>query len=205
MSRGRPIAKRFARIAPDSASVWVRGLLLGLILTTAGGPAAATSALEYRVKAAYLYNFLLFVSWPEAKAVAADSDTGTSLDPIRVCLFGADPFGAALDPIARRKVHERPILLQRLADGQDPSACHLLFVSPSERERWPGLVATLRRHHILSVSDMAGFASRGGIIGLVLKDGKVRLEINRAAAQAAGLRLSAKLLEIASTVYEDHR
>ena len=51
---------------------WLRTVALAVCLTLPGSPAAAQRkqprvAGEYEIKAAYLYNFLLFVDWPEAK------------------------------------------------------------------------------------------------------------------------------------------
>jgi hypothetical protein len=174
------------------------GLLSVLIVVLLGGfGAVATAAsLEYKVKAAYLYNLLLFVRWPES----GSSDDLRS--PVRVCLLGRDPFGDAIDPIVQRKVGKRPIALLRLADHRDTSGCHLVFVGSSEKARLSRLLRALRDNNVLSVGDMEGFARRGGMVGLVLKGGKVRLEINRTAAREAGLRLSAKLLEVASAVYD---
>jgi len=43
-------------------------------------------------------------------------------------------------------------------------------------------------------------AENGGMINFVMKDGKVRLEINLAAAQQANLLISSKLLSVADVV-----
>jgi hypothetical protein len=53
---------------------------------------------------------------------------------------------------------------------------------------------------ILTVGEDEEFAQKNGIINFVLKDGKVRLEINLAAARKAGLTMSSKLLAVADVV-----
>ena len=55
---------------------------------------------------------------------------------------------------------------------------------------------------VLTVSDLPGFAQQGGVIGLVRQGGRLRFEINRGVAQAAGLRLSVDLLSLAMSVVD---
>ena len=53
---------------------------------------------------------------------------------------------------------------------------------------------------MLTVGEADHFARRGGMIGFFLEDNRVRLEVNRGAAERAGLRLSSKLLAVARLV-----
>ena len=62
--------------------------------------ADSTSSQEYQVKAAFLYNFIKFVDWPEEK-------TADSNEPITIGIIGNDPFGNAFEPIKDKKVKER--------------------------------------------------------------------------------------------------
>ena len=52
----------------------------------------------------------------------------------------------------------------------------------------------------LTVSDVDGFAERGGIIQLTTESGKIRLKINVIAAKASNLVISSKLLRSAEIV-----
>jgi hypothetical protein len=47
---------------------------------------------------------------------------------------------------------------------------------------------------------MDGFAAQGGVVNFKLEDGKIRFEINAAAAGQQGLRVSSKLLSVAKIV-----
>ena len=53
---------------------------------------------------------------------------------------------------------------------------------------------------ILSVGEDEAFAQKGGIINFVLKEGKVRLEIDLTAVKKNGLTISSKLLAVADVV-----
>jgi len=180
-------------------------LLLGVMvsgLASAGGATpdadagANAAAREYRIKAAFLYNFAAFVDWP-AKAVP-DADGAFVIG-----VLGEDPFGAALDEIAATKtVGSKPIVVRRFATIDDYTACHILFVAASEREGWALILERLGDAPVLVVGDTEGFAEAGGMINLVIEDNTVRIEINQAATDRAGLKVSSKLLRLARRVGE---
>jgi uncharacterized protein DUF4154 len=52
----------------------------------------------------------------------------------------------------------------------------------------------------LTVGENEGFAHWGGVIKLIMADGKLRLEINQTSAEKAGLKISAKLLSLARVI-----
>lgn len=160
-----------------------------------GSPAAGSQpAPEYLIKAAYLYNFAMFVEWPNAAFARADS-------PIVIGVLGSDPFGQALDQTVRDKtVNNRHIRIDRVQSTQDLSRCHILFVSPSETARLNDVAYRLDGTSVLIVGDTAGLAKRGAIITFVVEDNKVRLEVNVEAAKRARLSISSKLLNLARIV-----
>jgi len=175
-------------------SITIRRYGTLLVLGLAALGVFATPPLEQKVKAAYLYNFLLFVDWPTS-AFADDSAS-----KVQVCVIGEDPFRSALGPITERTAKKRGIRLSRLDSGADPGRCHLLYVSRSEEARLSELLADLADRPVLTTSDIPGFVDRGGMIGFTLKDGRVLLEANLQAARRSGLRISSKLLEVAVRV-----
>jgi len=50
------------------------------------------------------------------------------------------------------------------------------------------------------VSDIPDFVQQGGMIQFVLRDGRVRFEVNLAPAQRNGLTMSSELLKVAVQV-----
>ncbi len=80
--------------------------------------------------------------------------------------------------------------------------CHVLFVSSSERENTPDIVASLAGASVLTTGDMDRFANQGGIINLIKRGNKIRFEINSNAAAQSGLKLSSYLMGLASNVIE---
>jgi hypothetical protein len=57
----------------------------------------------------------------------------------------------------------------------------------------------VRGRNVLTVGESEGFLAAGGVINLKLDGGKVRMEISTAAAERAGLHISAKLLSLAQS------
>ena len=167
-------------------------LLLALLLAAPAGGAQDTAS-EYDVKAAFLYNFTKFVDWP---ATAFHDDRST----VRLCVLGDDPFGESLREIAEGEVAGRRLTVLTVSSMNDPAACQILFISRSERERLPEILAAVRDAPVMTVSETKGFLEQGGIINFVLEGPRVRFEINQGAAERAGLKISSRLLRLATRV-----
>ena len=148
---------------------------------------------ELKLKAAFMLKFALYVEWPET-AFASPTNA------IVFGVLGRDPFGKALEETLNgQSVDKHPVVIKRgrLADLSD---CHVIFVSASERERWRAQQLRLQAKPVLTVSDLEEFAANGGMIGLKRKQGAVRFDINRKAAEAAGLKISSRLLKLGDEV-----
>lgn len=145
---------------------------------------------EYRVKAAFLYNFALFTVWP---------DTGRTLT---VCIEGTDPFGAELDPLQGKPIGERTIAIQRLARGDPLAGCQIVYIAPTAIGRLPRILERLGGSATLTVADSPGAAQQGVALNMAVTRNKVTFEANLAAARAAGLTLSSKLLRLATEVIQ---
>lgn len=170
-------------------------LSLVLLFLPPGQGAAAGSDLELTVKAAYIYNFIQFIDWQEEAG-------GGEGRPIRICMVGDnEPFGAALSALSARQVKGRPIQVEQdVQDSDGLDTCQIVVIDHSQEEALPAILAQVGRANVLTVSDIPRFAQRGGAIGFVTDKGRVRIEINARVTQQAGLRVSAKLLEVARLV-----
>jgi hypothetical protein len=149
---------------------------------------------EYEVKAAFIYNFLKFVDWPD-KAFA---NTGSSLN---ICMVGDNPFGNAITIYEGEKVHNKYIAIKNTS-LKGLKNCHVVFISRSEAEHLPHILKAIRGLHILSIGDTDMFEQEGVIINFFIVQQKVRFEIDVNAARRSGLSISSKLLNLAITVYE---
>jgi hypothetical protein len=171
--------------------------LLGLCaLAPVRGGDAAPSA-EYQLnalKAVMLFNFAQFTQWP---ATAFESPTA----PFVIGILGDDPFQGALEEaVAGETMDGRPIQVRRFGRIEDARGSHILFIDDSVRSNLERFLAAVRSRPILTVSDIPGFARRGGTIAFYLDGAKLRFEINPAEAQRSGLQLRSGLLKLARIV-----
>jgi hypothetical protein len=166
-----------------------------LLLALVCRPLWAQDALsEYQVKAAYLFNFLKFVEWPED----AFADP---LAPIVIGVVGEDPFGSALPQVITGKtVQGRDLVIRIYRPGEDLRGAHILFISPSEKKRIPMILASLRGSSVLTVADTSEFLNAGGMIQFLNENNRVRFAINVDATGRARLKMSSKLLSLAKVV-----
>ena len=177
---------RFGAAPRALASIGLAAILLA--------PTVSRAISEYQVKAAFLLNFGKYVEWPAA-ALAHDA--------LAICVLGSDPFGSALDQtLAGRRVGSRRVKARRVADVSAAQGCNILFVSRAKPARLDAVLTGLEGQPILLVGEQERFASKGGIINFVEVNQKIRFEINESAARRAGLKISSKLLKLA-TIVED--
>jgi hypothetical protein len=177
---------------------WIVGcicfVLAGLSLAAPWPTAAQEAPPEYPVKAAYLFNFLKFVEWPE------DSFTDP-LAPIVIGVVGDDPFGNTLPQVVIGKtVQGRDLVIRRYRVNEDMRGAHILFIGASEKKRIPAILSYLRGSSVLTVADTDGFLDAGGMIQFLYEKGRVRFGINMDATGQARLKVSSKLLSLAKVV-----
>jgi hypothetical protein len=180
-----------------------RLLLACLMVVAALGVSTAraesNASLEYKVKAAFLYNFLKFVEWP------ADQGVETTA-PITVGIVCNDEHANSFDEIATRKVKDRSIIIKKFADVTTPEAkaglakCQLIYVTASLRDISKDIIALTRKQPVLVVGESEGFIEAGGIINFVMQDNKVCFEINADSADEANLKIASQLLRLAKRV-----
>ena len=165
-------------------------LLCALLAAAAAmAPVRAQDPPEYRLKAAFIYNFAAFTEWP--------ADVGNTLT---LCLFGQDPFGAEIEPLHGKKVGERSIAVQRHSTAQSLKACQIVFVASAEMPQLPKVLDAVRGLPVLTLADSAGAAQQGLMLNMRLIQGRVTFDANPGAARNARLALSSKLLRLAAEV-----
>src|SRR5713226_7814848 len=133
------------------------------------GPVFAQDTLsEYQIKAAYLFNFLKFVEYP-------NESFADPLAPIVIGVVGEDPFGSALPQVIIGKtVQGRDLVIRKYHSGEDLRGAHILFISPSEKKRQPMILSSLRGSSVLTVADTEGFLDAGGMIQFLNENDRVR-------------------------------
>ena len=138
------------------------------------------------IKAAFLYNFPSFVTWPPEARIG---------DGLVVGMLNAESVEAEL----RRITAARPgriLSVRRIAGEDDAAGVHMLFVGARENYRLARVLQAVRQAPVLTVTDAPDGIEHGGIINFITTD-RVQFEISIDAATRSGLHLNARLLSVA--------
>ena len=188
------------RCRPWCKKVLNLSVFLLLILSLSPARAGDSPTREYKVKAVYLYKFILFTTWPEE---VFDSSNRR----ITIGILGNDPFGNAFDDVAGKSIAGRTLVIKRFRELPSMEAleqCQLVFMHALKKQEVARFLKSMEGRPILSVSDMPGFIDWGGMINFVISEGMVRFEINHKAATRERIQLSSKLLRLAERIIEDY-
>jgi hypothetical protein len=151
---------------------------------------------EYEVKAAFIYNVAKFVEWP-------DERTTDGRNTINFCVFGTDPFGKTLNSVEGRIVKGKKMQTKPVRSLKEVRDCNMLFISGSEKEQLPRILAAVKDLPVLTMGDVTGFAQQGVMINFYMEHNKVRFEINEDKTKGSKLSVSSQLLKLARIVRRD--
>lgn len=177
-------------------------LILVMIVAVSAMSAQATAAAgkEYQIKAAFIYNFIKFIQWPEEESDQRES--------IKIAIIGEDPFGSSFDPIIQKTVKNKKIELVKfdsfedIEDKQLLYDCQVVFVCKSEERNLSRIFESLNGRAILTISEIDDFADNGGMIGFKNNNNKVSFEINIRTMKAVNIKASSQLLKLALRVID---
>lgn len=176
---------------------WAAVVLFSLFVTTGVSVAAQAQQRMFReleVKAVFLFNFAQFVEWP----AEAFSDARS---PIVIGVLGDDPFGDLLDEaVSGEVVKNRTLVVERYDRAEQARTSHILFISPSESEKYGEIFGALQGRAVLTVGETDDFTRQGGMVRFITEERRIRLRVNLAANKAGGLTISSALLRLAEIV-----
>jgi hypothetical protein len=159
-------------------------------LLGSGVPAHAQVQDEQRLRAAMVYNLMLFVEWP-AEALPATE--------LQFCVVTENPdVSRAFSALAGKQIRNRALQVQRrglLAALDDCQAVYLDGLGS-------GLVADkLGRLGRLPILTSASAPSAGAMIDLALTDNRLVFDVSAAALRDAQLSLASRVMQLARTVH----
>jgi hypothetical protein len=170
----------------------ILSLSLVWLLAVVGGYAQEAAPSTSQLKAAFLYNFAKFVEWPPAAF-------GETNSPIVIGILGEDPIRGDLErAILGKTINNRPLEIKPFRSASDATNCHLLYIGASEQAHLKQIIESLRGASVLTVSEADDFLQKGGMINFIVEKGKYRFQIKEDAAKSVNLKISSKLLSLAS-------
>lgn len=162
-----------------------------IIFSTMSLFAQTATTREYKIKAAFLFNFTQFVELPGGSFSSPQS-------PFVIGILGKNPFGSYLEEtVAGEMANGHPIVVRYFDNVEDVKASHVLFVNITDPTKLELVIASLEGRNILTVSDAPYFLTKGGMIRFYTKNNKTQLQINLEAVKATNLVVSSKLLRLA--------
>lgn len=171
----------------------LRALLPTLLLAAAMPVLALDTAVSERaLKAVLFYKLPLFVYRGEAEKMAE----------VGICTLGNAPLGSAVENLPDTLIDGRRVDFRALQSPAEAGDCGFLFIGRSESAKLDSHLRRLSGRHLVTVSDIDGFARAGGMVEFALRaDGSgVHILINRKAAQKQGVEFNAQLLRLAKIV-----
>jgi hypothetical protein len=169
-------------------------VLFSIFIIVSPSLQAEELSVEYKIKAAYLYNFSKFTDFP-------DDSRFSEHNTFTICILGNDPFGSVMTPIKTKQVRKKPIKLLYFSQmGPGINQCKILFIAETKSEDIQSILLALANSNILTVGESSEFAINGGIIGFVINNGRVQFQINKQAARRAQLEFDPRLLKLGQVV-----
>ena len=150
--------------------------------------ASAQDVTEPALKAAFIYNFARFTTWP---------DGWPASEPFVICVLGEAVADALERVVKDRLLAGHPVAVSRATPSGANRACHLLYITGVPSSQSAQLVGGLRDAPVLTISDIEGFNDGGGMAQLFFEHGQLRFSIRLDPVKRARLQLSSKLIILA--------
>ncbi len=149
---------------------------------------------NYKINAAYIYNFTKYIEWP-----AEITKTGNFV----IGIIGNSPVYDELTSIAKqRKIGTKNIEVRQIKP-EDAKFCHVVVVSNSSCNVLKQLSELTKSKPILVITEKESCAYKNACISLFLdedNDYKTKFQLNRAITESHQLKISSQLTTLAVMV-----
>ena len=172
------------RLIGMALAIWL------VVCATVG--ASLQTVTEPDLRAAFLFNFVKFATWPD-DALPAGA-------PIVLCATDESVASALEAQVAGRTVNERALIVKRVQPTASARGCSVLYAGRIDQRRAKELFTALHGTSVLTVGEAEDFAMAGGMIGLFVADGRMRFTVNLGAVERTRLRLSSQVLNLAKII-----
>jgi hypothetical protein len=166
-----------------------------LLLGGTAVDAQMSSAKDYELKAAYLYNFAKFAHWSSAGATGVPS-------PLVIGVLGDSRVALSLSALTRNHTISGSVIEVRVLEPDSvASDVRIAYIAASQDDAIRHLAPQLFAPDRLTVGESDLFHDSGGIIRLVVQGQRLQFEIDNSRAQKSGITLSSQLLMLARHVF----
>lgn len=198
-------------------------LLILLVATAGRGQVAAAKSDQARekvhqVKAAFLYNILKFVAWPEGSLEKKDDRDEDGKHQLVIGCFDTDEQAEFLQYLKGKEIGPITLHLKmlsaRVAENKsaevlrnDPSLseCHVLYFGNLKQAVVEKVLNAVAGRSVLTAGQRKGFPEGGGMLNIVQDNNKLGFEINLIQTKKAKLEIRSKLIRLARRVIEEEK
>lgn len=163
-----------------------------LILVTFAGlalwPVQAQTLQVDEIKANYIEGFMDFVRW-NGEINQREAVIG---------VIGSRELVNHLERIAQDKRRGRALRVVRLRPGDSFDQLDIVVVGAGLRHFWPTIFEKAKAAQTLLIGEEEGFVRSGGCIEFVVRKNRLRFIVDAENAQALGIKLSSKLVELSA-------
>ena len=164
-------------------------LLVALALHEPGAQEAVYDVDQ--VKAAFLYHFATYVTWPAP----------ASTEPLTIAVLGDEGVAAQLARfLPGRRIESRSVQVRAIARIEELADEEILFIGRSSNPSLAQIIAAIGLKPVLVVTDAPDGLDSGSMVNFQEVDSRLRFEISVPRAEERGLTLSSRLLAAALRV-----
>ncbi len=167
----------------------LRSFLLAILLLPAALAWADEQYSEYQLKAAYLFNFLKFVEWPQ--------ESSARFSQLQICTASTDPLIPYLKPLEQKQVRNHEIRINVYDSVLDIADCNLIYFSTIPADKREAILMAVASRPVLTVGTEGQYDDENEIVTFFNEDGKLRFDVNYRLVRERGLHMSSRLLKLA--------
>lgn len=158
------------------------------------GSALAGPRDEYAVKAAFILNFILLTDWPEE---IPEVDGGE----VVVCVVGFKNLPQSFKSLNNKKVRGKPLRIVAKSSGTTLPPCQVIFYSEeTDTDTLVRSLTSVRLQPVLTIGENSKATRLGGAIHFYKDKDRLRFAINPNVVSEQGLKMSSRLLQIATLI-----
>jgi len=164
--------------------------LLLFALSFEGTANANNPRSEEELRAAYVYQFLSYVTWPN----------GTGQETL-IGVWENDVMLKSFEKLlSERKNPDRAIRAVAISSDSVPAEVDVIFAEKLRPSRFELLVKNIEQRNLLVISPHEAHYRRGASIFLFSESGKLRFSVDRSNLEAHDFKISSQLLRLAKKV-----
>jgi len=152
------------------------------------GPTVDTNS---KFKAIFIYNFTKYIEWPK---------TYRNGDFV-IGVIGKSPLYQELVKMAMtKKVANQPLKIIRYNSIKDLHKCHILYISKGDSFEIGEVIKQIKSNSTLIITEKSGLADQGAGINFVVKNNRLKFELNKNNVEKHKLKISSNLEALAIIV-----